>query len=338
MVNPFDQWPATVEQPNGFVREPLPITEYLSFSRIKVLSRSPRHYWWRYVLGRKDKDTPAKREGVLIHKALVETEDFLRRMRVIPDPSEYWDPTKADLVSFAEERGYPIKKSATKGDITRELVRHDPSLRTRLYEVAAAEFERTCPIDALRLTKEQADRFTEIIRSVQGHEKAFQLMDGGYPEVTAYWWDKEFNVLWRCQIDYLKIVNGPSGPRVWIMEAKSTQSAHPDDFPRDIYSMGYYLQTWIYKRVIHGITRLPVNMVHVVVERNEPYNCETYEIDKMTQETAYWQVGRLIEQWRTGIQTGVWPGYSDGKINPIGLPAWGTYRIEQQADKEMEQS
>lgn len=330
-MNPFELWPASVEKPSGFCRDPLPITEYLSYSRIKELSKSPRHYWWRYVLGKKGKDTPAKDEGKLIHKALIETDEFLSRMRVFPDPSEYWDPTKNDLLDACVDWGIPVKKSLTKPLLMAEIVRHKPELRTRLYDMVAADFKAKCPPNALLLTKDQGDRFVEIIRSVRGHDRAMQLLDGGYPEVTAYWWDEEFQVLWRVQIDYLKIANG----RVWIMEAKSTASADPDEFPRDVYQMGYYLQAWIYKRVVAGITGLPVNTVHVVVERAEPYCCETYVIGPMSQETAYWQVGRLIEKYKQGMATGRWPAYTDGQINPLELPAWGTWRIEAQAEKEL---
>lgn len=71
---------------NGFAREipDLNGVKYFSSQRISKLLESPRHYEWRYILGNKDADTPAKMLGKLTHWALLQPKEFLSRYLIQP--------------------------------------------------------------------------------------------------------------------------------------------------------------------------------------------------------------------------------------------------------------
>jgi len=58
---------------------------YLSYSRVKTLMTSMYAFKRRYILGHKSEDTPARILGRIIHKALLEPEDFLKKYKVQPD-------------------------------------------------------------------------------------------------------------------------------------------------------------------------------------------------------------------------------------------------------------
>jgi len=57
---------------------------YLSNSRVKCLMTSQWAFHRRYILGHKSEDTPARILGRIVHKALLEPDDFLKRYAVEP--------------------------------------------------------------------------------------------------------------------------------------------------------------------------------------------------------------------------------------------------------------
>lgn len=329
----FERWPATAENPNGFSREPVPeIKDYKSYSRVKVFRRSPRHYWWQYVLGKKDKDTPDKDEGRLIHKCILETDSFMEHLKVRPSKDDHVVATKDELYEMAVNAGADdVKRSWSKPRIVSSLLSKDPSFGERLYDCALADFESGLSEDDLVVTPDQGERFIEIMRSVNSHPVAKQLVSGGDSEVCAYWFDKEFGCVWRSAIDHIRI--GKS--TVWITDVKSSRDASPWRFPADIDQHGYHLQNWIYRRVVGGITGMPVEILQLVVEKSPPYICEVYRPDTRSEETAYWEILRMMERWRACESSGHWPGYNEDKIAPIGLPNYAYWRIEESADREI---
>jgi len=70
---------------NGFSTDPIDMDgiDYMSAQRIGKLVDSPRHYEWRYILGNRDAETPAKKKGKLTHWALLQPKEFLSRY-IIP--------------------------------------------------------------------------------------------------------------------------------------------------------------------------------------------------------------------------------------------------------------
>lgn len=333
IIDPFERWPATAENPNGFSREPVAeISDYKSYSRIKWFRKSPRHYWWRYVMGNKDKDTAAKDEGRLIHKCILETDHFLEHLKVQPSRNDYRDLTKDELVAYGMEQGVEVKKSWSKPVIISAIAAKDPAIKKWLYECALSRFKDDLREKDLVVTADQAERFVEIIKSVQDHPRAPKLVQGGFAEVCAYYRDPEFGVIWRVALDYIRF----GKQKIWVTDVKSSKDASPWAFPTDIDKHAYYIQNWLYKRVVRGITGREVNINQLVIEKNAPYCCEVYEHDTRCEETAYWEIGRMMSRWQQCEETSVWPGYTDGKITPIGLPNYAYWRVEQIADQEVQ--
>jgi hypothetical protein len=331
LLDPTVLWPWNPETQTGFVREPIEGIDYLSYSRLKALRDSPRHYWWRYVLKIKDEETPAKRRGTLIHKCVLETEDFLKHMRVAPSKEDYVETTKPELIEMAKNLGIKVAGTMKKDLILDMVVEKNPDLKRRLYDYALKQFDETKSELSIDLSPEEAELARHVIRSVQAHPRAMSLLQDGTPELTAYYQDPEFGVTWIVRLDYLKITKN----RAWVVEVKSARSARQKEFAREVYDRAYYLQSWLYRRVVQAITNLPTRVIQVVVENAEPYCTETYAPHETQFETANWQVPRLIDAWKHGKETGQWLAYSDGQINELGLPNWATWDIEEQVEREL---
>jgi hypothetical protein len=111
IVDAIIKWPAQLTESNsvltvsnGFSTEKwdLDFLDYLSPARLKKLSESPRHYWWKYIEGNVDPDTPSKKLGRLLHWALLEPAEF-KRLYVI-------EPTFSGKGSVAAKKEWHAKQ------------------------------------------------------------------------------------------------------------------------------------------------------------------------------------------------------------------------------------
>ena len=79
-MNILEQFKATAKNPNGFALERLEGVDYFSASRVIKMNKSPGHFKLRYIDGVIPETTVDQAFGKLIHLALVERDEFRRRL------------------------------------------------------------------------------------------------------------------------------------------------------------------------------------------------------------------------------------------------------------------
>lgn len=78
-------------------------TSAISASGLKLLARSPRHYWAKYLSGRNEqKDTAALKFGTAFHCALLEPDRFSAEYDVMPEINRRTDDGKATYKTLME--------------------------------------------------------------------------------------------------------------------------------------------------------------------------------------------------------------------------------------------
>ena len=278
---------------NGFSATKLEMEgiEYMSASRLKELAESPRHYEWKYILGNRADDTPAKILGKLTHWALLSPFEFLNRYIIKPE---------------FEGKGMKERKQ---------------------------EWEKALPANAIVLTKDQAEKISQMITALNSHPRASKLLNNGTPEVHTFYQDHELKdengvpFLWYGVLDLLRSGN-------WVVEVKTTRSARKRDFIRDYFKLGYHLQAWKYRRQVHGITGTMPNMACVAVENAAPYTVQIFELRPALFEQANYEVTLALESFRECRKSGYWHGYSQEEV-PIGnRPDWMKSRFESEDEDE----
>lgn len=336
----FEHYKATPENPNGFSRAPIPeITEYMSYSRAKTMALSMADYKMVYIDGNKPDDTVQKQFGRLGHKMLLEPDLFRRNYVITPDKDDLPDliDTIPDLKKVLEaHRKIPTKWK--KVDMENALVKIDPFNRSKIWRFILEDHFKNLTDESISVTKSEADLILSMITAIDekfiGEKRARDLLINGEGEVCAYWEDPEFGVTWFIRLDYIRTFSLP-GDRwlFWITDLKTTKNASYEGFKKEIATFFYHYQSWIYRRVVRGITGMKVNITTIAVEKKDPIGVGVYEPESKSDETAAWEIRRLLDKWRWCQGVGRWPKYEERVIHQ-GPPNWYYYNVEEKADME----
>jgi exodeoxyribonuclease VIII len=150
--------------------------------------------------------------------------------------------------------------------------------------------------------------------AVLGHKTAGELLKDGDAELSMFWTDLDTGQECRARPDYMRCDG-------MLVDIKSCQSAHPDDFQKHAFNMNYHIQAAFY---LDGCVSLGLafdQFVFIAVESTAPYAVAVYVAD-----TAFLQRGRELyqEALRKFVacqSSNVWPSYSDAPMF-ISLPRW----------------
>jgi hypothetical protein len=114
-------------------------------------------------------------------------------------------------------------------------------------------------------------------------------------------------------------------------DLKSARDASPRGFNTAVGRLGYHVQDRWYSEAHEAVTGTELeSFKFLVVENVAPYLVGVYDLDFMWEHIAKEQTKRARELYLSGMETGVWPGYSSATLTP---PAWAVYEND---DNEME--
>jgi len=100
----------------------------------------------------------------------------------------------------------------------------------------------------------------------------------------------------------------------YIVDVKTTRSAHPDDFMRDAANLKYHLQAAIYLELTGR-----KDYFILAVENNQPFNVQLYQMTEDMIEKGREELFILTEKYK--IWDGTPSGYSE-KCLKLDLPYW----------------
>jgi len=160
------------------------------------------------------------------------------------------------------------------------------------------------------------------------HPVASQLFTDGQPEVSLYQHDTESGVRLRGRVDWLR-ADGQ------IVDLKTSVTANPAELVRRFWLYGYYMQHAWYADLVaaQGIEVPEVDAFRfVVVEKTPPYLVTVVGYDAEAVAEGR-RLNRLaIRTYADCVESGVWPGYSDGRIETISLPGWVVNQARAETD------
>ena len=161
--------------------------------------------------------------------------------------------------------------------------------------------------------------------AVMAHPVAGPLFTDGQPEVSAYRTDPETGVRLRGRFDWLR----DDG---MIVDLKTSVTANPAELQRRFWQYGYYMQAAMYTWLLTGKTNEPdPDFVFVTVEKTAPYVVTVVRYDAEAIDEGRRMNRRAIDLYAACMETGVWPGYTDG-IETISLPGWALPKPETLGD------
>lgn len=132
-------------------------------------------------------------------------------------------------------------------------------------------------------------------------------------ELTAI--AEEKGVWLRCRFDRI------TATRRFIMDYKSTESAAPEVFSRQIPRMGYHIQEAFYRRIARMLGATGPRFAFIAQSVEPPHECTLHGCDPALQEIADTEVERAIGLWRQCVSTKSWPSYG-GRVHWATPSTW----------------
>jgi len=139
------------------------------------------------------------------------------------------------------------------------------------------------------------------------------IFQRGKAEESAFWEDR--GVHCKARLDWL------TDDREFILDYKTTDSAHPEAFIRQIGRMGYDLQSAFYSRGIDVLTGKRPRFVFLAQEIEAPYSCSLIGLDAAYEEIAAGRYIMALDQWKACLEANNWPAYAS-EIHFASPPAW----------------
>jgi len=145
------------------------------------------------------------------------------------------------------------------------------------------------------------------------------IFERGKPEVVATWTDGEIHC--RSRFDWL------TDDRKIILDFKTTDSADPETFIRQIGRMNYDLQAEMYVKAVEECVQVTPTFVFVVQEISAPYACSLVSLSNAYREVGKAKVGGAMDRWAACLKSGKWPGYPPS-IHYAEPAAWQVAAME----------
>ena len=159
------------------------------------------------------------------------------------------------------------------------------------------------------------DKFETCLRIRDKFNKSPILkayVSGGEAESSWFWEDPQTGLVCKCRPDYL-IGNT-------ILDIKTTEDCRPNHFQYQIRKYRYDVQSAFYVRGMEKCLGSKVNFLHVVVEKNAPFEVSVYQLDEASIERASLDVHNALFQMKECMDKNEWPGY-DYSVKPVSLPS-----------------
>ena len=284
----------------------IPAEEYhdldrCSNSRLSLLQRSPAHA--KEAMDNPKPTTKAQRIGTATHTAILE-----------PDLLD-------DTVAVAGQCA-GITNSGSQCSYSGKVRRggdwycgtHDPG-----------EEEAGPAYDGLVVSEDQHESICRMRDSVHEHETAFDLLEGGTPELTALFdhahVDTEtgevHDLACKARIDHV------NQERDVLVDLKTTRDASKESFRKDVWRNGYFRQLAFYRYAVgQAADGSDEGSSYIVaVEKKPPHAVAVYQLTETTLKAGWRQLEDLLARYAKCERTGQWPAYPE-EAQELELPHW----------------
>ena len=128
------------------------------------------------------------------------------------------------------------------------------------------------------------------------------ILEEAEPERTVLWQEGDF--WYRCRPDLLTL------DRRICLDYKTTASAAPEAFAKQIGRMGYDLQSEFYRRGVNSLTGTEPAFVFLAQEIEPPFACSLTSLSNAYRAVGESKVLRAMALWQKCLRANEWPAYS----------------------------
>lgn len=284
--------------------------EAISNSDMNLFRRSPAHLWaHKYApeCARIERaETPAMRDGHMLHMAILEPERFADSYCVMPE-------------------------DAPRRPTSRQINAKNPSPESKFaveyWEAFSADNPGREIIEAAKM-----QRYLDIAESVSRHPEVRVLLSSKHAvkEMAFIGHDPDTSLLCKCKVDLQSVV----GQFNVLVDFKSTDDARPHPFQGKAWKYGYFHQAAFYPMVVEWAGYGPVDtFLFVVFEKDPPYGIKVYEPGDMGLEYARCDIRSCLRDIKDCLNRTDgptmqedWPAYSTA-VETLYVPSWAAAEL-----------
>lgn len=194
--------------------------------------------------------------------------------------------------------------------------------RTKEGKIAYNEFCEMVQSGISVINEEQYEMICGMRESILRNPYARKLLNGNI-EQSMYFTDDMTGVECKVRPDVWRKV----GDRIAVIDLKSTRSAMPNDFSRDVVKYHYDLQTYMYSYGVSKVMGVPienVDFVFIAVEKEPPYLINVFQADNYIFQKGEADFREYVGTYAECMKTGNWYGLNGEHdvINNLTLPSY----------------
>lgn len=259
-------------------------------SGLKLLNKTPLHYWARYLDPNREREEPtaAMLMGTAIHCAILEPEQFAKLYTVVPEGIDKRSKDGKALFADIEANGLRPLKPAD----------HKTIIRVRDSALAH-------PV-------------SKLLFSHTEHKV----------ETSIFWKDRVTGVQCKIRPDFM-LPPCAQFPNGLIMDVKSTGDASAGEFARQSWNLDMPIQSALYCDgfMEEFKTDAPPPFLWLACEKDAPSACAYYSADAELIAYGRKENRRLLAIYAECLSDNVWPGYPL-QITSLELPAWAQKTVQ----------
>ena len=277
------------------------LEEFISYSGLKNLKRSPAHYR-QYKDEPLDVETDAMAFGSAYHTFILEPEKFEQNYYVFDDDAIY-------QVLIGE--GFKSPRS------------------TKQYK-EWAESEMRLIGDRKTIEKSDFQKIKDMKDKLMSHYYCRALLSGGEAEysITGKLQTSEGDINLKARPDYVK------ANKHFIIDLKTTFDASEDGFARAAADNDYHIQAALYSDLMEMLTgdSRGWSFFFIAQEKRKPYAFNIFEASPQFIGQGRYEYEQLLKLYKMCIDNNKWPGYQvfcewkSGNIE-LNLPKWAVKEI-----------
>jgi len=140
------------------------------------------------------------------------------------------------------------------------------------------------------------------------------LTASGMGEVTLF--SEYLGMQTRTRLDWI------STSEHVLVDMKTAKDVAEEAFGRQFFQLKYDVQLGMYREMLEELTGQHWPVKVIAVENKPPYETVVYDIPDAVLDQGIDRAKNAMKRVRTAIDTGHWPGVSNGGSVPLFIPSW----------------
>jgi len=287
--------------------------------------KTPKHFKW-FQIDKKRKESASMTSGTLLHLSVFEPQRFEDEYYSdVTIPEEFTMlKTVKDLQRFLDSRNVVYKKSASKPELIQIA---DPLVQSEEFTYIWDKYIETYA-DKQHVPTGVYDQVMAMTESVHQHPFFNRYVGSGDVETKMTTMINGVEI--RGRLDW-HFFNERMNYYI-VADLKQAVSAQINAFERKCYHEKYFIQAYLYKKMVEELFSKEALYTYIAVEPSAPYICEVYAADDGHLSAAEELVNAKIEQLKYCVKNNFWPGYSDQVLSNIGLPSYAYDAVEKELE------